>query len=285
MKNAVRNASMALIAANVSLATSNSALAADLLMDPPPVIEHAQEQPSYGAGFIQGDIEKFTSRDNKKDQDRWSLRGTHNIGLSGGFNAQVDGQYKSVRDCCSDDTTMAGTLHLYHRDPSQYAIGVYGHYANTENQAKLQEDVFTYGVEGAAFVGNLTLMGAVGTGTITTPTREYDTTNGRLEGRYYATDNIRFDATLAMDSTKLINANESSTHLGLRANWRMDEIPVTLFAGYRYEKEQLDITGLNLDPTTADVLYVGARFSWGSTSMKDEERNGPLWNPNTRIGN
>lgn len=280
MKNVLRTASIAIFSASVATA----AQAADLLMDPPPMPQQA-EAPNYGSGFLEGHVGKLDSRTKDQEETRWSLRGTHAVHVGSGFNVQADVEYKYNEDCCGENTTLAGTGHVFLRDSQHYAIGAYGHISNEEDATGKQEDVYHYGVEAALFMGSFSALGALGTGTVYTENNEYENTSGRIEGRFYATDNLRFDATLAMDQTTLINAMETSTHFGLRANWRMDEIPVTLFAGYRHEKEDLEVAGINLDPSKADVVYLGARFHWGSKSMKDEERNGALWDPNTRIGN
>lgn len=282
MKKVLRAASIALLTASVG----SAAQAADLLLDPPPP-PHQPEEVSYGSGFIQGKVGTSSDQDGDptKDKTIWSLRGTHAVNLGNGFNVQGDLEYKIRNGDCCDDSTFAGTGHVFLRDSQSYAVGAYGHLSYLDDGANKQEEVYHFGLEGAVFMGSFTALGAIGTGTVHTTNNEFDNTAGKIEGRYYVTPNLRFDATLAMDETKLINAKESTTQFGLRANWRMEDVPVTLIAGYRHEQQDLQVGTLKLDPARNDTFYVSARFSWGSKSLKDEERNGALWDPNTRIGN
>lgn len=263
------------------------ATAADMLVDPPfapaPVLE--PKAAGYGSGYVQGQVEVHSGRDGKKDEDRWSLRGTHSVNFAQDLNVQVDVAYNKIDGCCADDSTFAGTLHLFKRDPNRFAFGVWGHMAQNEDAIGKKNDLLAGGLEAAAFMGNVSLLGHIGLGNNETDTTEQDVTMGGIEARYYATDNIRFDAKLNLDHTELSElADQTSTHFGVQANWRLDQAPVSLFAGYRYEREHLDIEGANLDPTGADVLYVGARFHWGSESLKHEERHGALWQTNGAVG-
>ncbi|MEM9734149.1 MAG: hypothetical protein AAF903_11805 [Pseudomonadota bacterium] len=263
------------------------AYAADMLVDPPmmppPVAEPAKSD--YGSGYVEGAIDIHSGRDGKKDEDRWSLRGTHSVNFAKDLNVQVDVAYRKIDGCCADDSTFSGTFHLFKRDPKRFAIGAWGHMAQNEDAIGKTNDLLAGGLEAAAFMGEISILGHIGIGVNETDTTEQDVTIGGLEGRYYATDNIRFDAKLNMDHTQLSKlAEHTSTHFALQANWRMDQAPVSLFAGYRYEREFLDIEGANLDPSEADVLYVGARFHWGSDTLKQEERHGPLWQTNGAVG-
>ena len=263
-------------------------LAADLLQDPPiihdPGPQYVEPQ-SFGSGYLEGSYEHVQGRNSQPEKNRWAIRGSHAVTFSQHFNIQVDGEYAVDKSSCCDDSDLTGTLHLFTRDPHRYALGAYGHLGQVNGLNDKKEDISLVGLEAAAFLGQFTLMGQVGRGTIKTATQSYSTVLGTGTARYYINDNLRLNATLSLDDTELTNASSSSTHFGVHADWRMAKAPLTLFAGYRFEREKLDVNGVSIDPVDSDVFFVGARFHWGSKSLKDEERRGTLWAPVGRIGN
>jgi hypothetical protein len=60
-------------------------------------------------------------------------------------------------------------------------------------------------------------------------------------------------------------------------NYRPVAMPVTLFAGYRFSEAELSASGFSSLTEDVGAAFGGVRLSFGSSSLKDEERSGSLW--------
>ncbi|MBB5045268.1 hypothetical protein HNQ66_004705, partial [Shinella fusca] len=65
--------------------------------------------------------------------------------------------------------------------------------------------------------------------------------------------------------------------VALTINYRPESVPVTVFSGYRFDQIEPSMSGASLGHANVSTIFAGLRFSFGSSSLKDEERNGPVW--------
>jgi hypothetical protein len=102
---------------------------------------------------------------------------------------------------------------------------------------------------------------------------------GALGARIYATDNIRFDIDGSLNRLSESDADYDLRTLKLTANYRPGALPVTLFAGYKYVNEELSGFRESLSGDTS-TIFGGLRVSFGSPTLREEERLGPVWSNN-----
>ena len=138
------------------------------------------------------------------------------------------------------------------------------------------------GVEAAYFLDTWTLHGALGYGQASV--EDFDDIDadhymGSLGARIYATDNLRFDVDGSLHRISENDLDYDLRSVKLTANYRLDAFPVTLFAGYKYTNEELSGLSASVSGDTS-TLFGGLRFSYGSTTLKEEERLGPVWSSN-----
>ena len=117
-----------------------------------------------------------------------SLPVTHSFGL------QVDAGFGSI-----DVNPGAGSVdikgiaaHLFYRDPDRFLIGAYGHYANID-LGPFDADMWRYGLEGEAYLGNFSVEAFVGGDTIDGPGGSASEFHGEARLAYYFFDNYRLD--------------------------------------------------------------------------------------------
>jgi hypothetical protein len=234
-----------------------------------PVVETA----SGGiAGYVEGSYGKSVDSQDDIDTDAWALRGAVNIDAGSGMNLQVDLGYARVSIENVDVDKYDGALHGYYRD-ALYAAGVF--FGASRFDVGLSDDIKDYmgGVEGAFFQDTWSVVGAAGYGQAEWVGSDADHYMGALGARWYATDNIRFDIDGTFDRITEGDADLDIQSLKLTANYRPEQMPVTLFAGYKYTDVELP----NSISGDTNTIFGGLRFSYGSNSIKEEERLGPTW--------
>jgi len=255
------------------LSSSNIALSADV--DGPLVgwdadRESVVEVASGGlSGYVEG---SYANSVDDVDADAWELRGAINVDAGSGMNLQVDLGYERAGIGNLDIDKYDGALHGYYRD-SLFAAGAF--FAASRYDVGLTEDIKDYlgGIEGALFQDTWTIMGAAGYGQTDLAGLDADHYMGALGARWYATDNIRLDIDGKLDHITDAGEDLDIHSLKLTANYRPEQWPATLFAGYKYTNVDLADT-LSGD---SNAIFGGVRFSYGSGSLKEEERLGPIW--------
>lgn len=54
-------------------------------------------------------------------------------------------------------------------------------------------------------------------------------------------------------------------------------MPISIFAGYRYDEWEPSVSGYSAGSEKNHSVLAGLRYHFGSGSLKDEERSGPVW--------
>ncbi len=244
----------------------------------------AAPQASRITGFVEGDYSSLVKAPASTDGHAWSLRGSVNINTGTPFNVQVDGRY-SRNDVNSDDSnTGLGALHAYYRD-NQFAVGAFGQ-ASRFSVSSLNiigegsANDYIGGGEVAGFTDWATFYAQLGYGRTKLYGFDADHYVGTLGARFYAADNLRLDVDGALHrfSYSDTDLDVDLRTVKLTANYRPDQFPVTFYGGYRYDYGKLSVPGVSTDENIG-TLFAGMRVSLGTNSLKDEERNGAMWNP------
>lgn len=239
------------------------------------------EQASSGVtGYIEGAYGSVVDAPGDVDADAWALRGTVNFDAGTGLNLQADLGYTraSIEDASAN--SYNGTLHAYYRD-SLYAVGAFAQAARLDAGFDSHMNDYMGGIEGAYFQDTWTLHGAAGYGQARWEGFGADHYMAALGARVYATDNMRFDLDGALDRITDSGIDYDIRSLKLTANYRPESFPVTLFGGYKYADEEISAFGSSVSGDSS-TIFGGLRFSYGSNSIKEEERLGPVWSNTSR---
>lgn len=264
------------------LSGARLATAADIdgpLVGPADAYEVPVEQASGGvAGYIEGAYGAAVDSPGDIDTDSWELRGAVNVDAGSGMNLQVDLGYTRASYEDIDTNSYDGALHGYYRD-NAYAAGLFLQAARLDPGLDTHVNDYLGGVEAAYFLDTWTLHGALGFGQARVETLGADHYMGALGARVYATDNIRFDVDGSLNRISESGIDYDQRALKLTANYRPEAFPVTLFAGYKFVNEELSGFSESLSGNTS-TIFGGMRFSYGSATLREEERLGPVWSNN-----
>ncbi|WP_026618974.1 opacity protein-like surface antigen [Ensifer sp. WSM1721] len=266
----------------ILLSGARLAAAADIdgpLVGPEDNYEVPVEQSSGGvAGYIEGSYGAAVDAPGDIDTDSWELRGAVNFDAGSGMNLQVDLGYTRASYDDLDTNSYDGALHGYYRD-NTYAAGAFLQAARLDPGIDTHVNDYLGGLEGAYFLDTWTLHGALGYGQTRMEGIDADHYMGALGARIYATDNIRFDIDGSLNRISESDIDYDLRTLKLTANYRPEAFPVTLFAGYKYVNEELSGFRESLSGNTS-TIFGGLRFSFGSATLREEERLGPVWSNN-----
>lgn len=236
-------------------------------------------------GGIVGNVDgTFAKTDNDvADMKSWSLRGSVNAAVGGGFNLQADLSYgKHDFDLAGDGSALYGTLHGYYRPDETYAIGAFLHGSKSDLDALGGIDLLETrmaGLEAAWFGESATFYAQGGYGKTDIVGLDADHVMGRLGVRYFLTDNVRVDAegTANQLSTDFGDIDMASAQALL--NYRPDGLPVSVYGGYRKDWIERE----NAAKLDSQSILAGLRFHFGSNSLREEERTGPVWSANPAL--
>jgi hypothetical protein len=231
-------------------------------------------------GYLQGGFGIGATRDTDLDSHAWQLRGSMNASSDTGLNLQADVDY--ARAYLEDNgwsNQIGGALHAYYRPDGNYAFGVFGQLSRFESPFLGDVSVRDHlgGVEAAWFGSDMTIYGQAGFGRTDFEGLDSDHYLGRLGVRYFVTDNVRLDVEGALDRFENDNADADRWRVSAIGNYRPDGTPVSFYAGYLFEHAKLDIAGFENESDVSNNFLVGMRYHFGSSSLKDEEGNGPIW--------
>ena len=126
----------------ISLLAAQGALAADLapndVMVPKFLLDEPATTPATASrftGYVEGGFEAGSSRDTDLDSHSWRLRGSMNASSDTGLNLQADADYAhSYLQEFGWNDNIGGTLHVYYRPDSNYAVGVFGQTGRFESR-------------------------------------------------------------------------------------------------------------------------------------------------------
>jgi hypothetical protein len=278
----VTNASRFLLVL-LGIALPVPAIAADLY---PPIQGGIYEdtgwhQPPYTSGYVQGSYDGLVDAPGGMDGHAWALQGSINFNPEPSVNVQADlgNSWQTVEGF--DANQFSGALHGYYRD-NRFAIG--GFFQAARLQAWLlgfsgDDTITDYmgGLEAAYFSQADTLYGRFGFGQASWLGASADHFMGTLGVRHYFTDNLRFDVEGMLNDLSYASADLDFRSISVTGNFRPRAMPVTLFAGYRFDEVEGSVSGFSAGTEDFGTAFGGVRVSFGSNSLKDEERHGSMW--------
>lgn len=218
------------------------------------------------SGDLTGDTVFFnyggTARANCTFQQRWNLQG----------DLFADGAADDIQSVFG----YGAAAHFFWRDPSAFAVGIFGTISSAEFLGR-DTGLYSFGPEAQIYLDNVTLYGQAEYGQMTFEDlplfgqpADYEFWGVRGVVRYFAKENLRFDAELAY-------RNHEDTYFtpvdvltaALQANYRFDGTPVTVFSRYQYDHNENDF-----HETDSHKLTAGLRISFGSGTLLEEDRYG-----------
>lgn len=204
-------------------------------------------------------------------------------------------------------TSFNATVHAYWRNPDSFAAGIFGSWSHADRPAPvafdqntgyptrfghLAQDLLSTGVEGQVYVGPVTMFGQAYLGRRyreemieafppTFDTFGYAFIGARGGVRYYPTDNLKLEAEVGYVEEKISFQERhpettNTWRLAAQVTYRFDNMPISVFARIQHEdpfNEGDDKWGTQ--PSDSQRISVGARFAFGTNSLRDEERFGP----------
>ncbi|MEJ0013678.1 MAG: hypothetical protein WDM94_13890 [Bauldia sp.] len=198
--------------------------------------------------------------------------GEVNISLSERFNLEFEGRASTV-GTTSPYAQAATVAHAFWRDPQTFAFGAFGGFASLE-MAPQRGNMFLGGVEGQAYLGNLTLyaQAAAITASQNSPGSwlHFGGYFARGAARYFVTPmtRLQFDA----QWTSFSNTDDWTNALIL-AGTVEHQFAATPFAGFANVRwDHLEHGGNR--PLTATAVTFGIRAYFGAGSTLDNDRNG-----------
>jgi hypothetical protein len=242
------------------------------------------------SGFVEGSFNYGRGEADgfSADGTRWALRGSVNAGTGENWNIQIDGLYNRTSVDPVEIDTLAGAAHVYYRVPDAYAVGAFVQASRFGSNvldlfALLGGDDYALdligGGEAAIYTDMVTLHGGLGFGRVSYSGLKADHLLAKGGARFYATDNLRLDLDGMWNRLSGYGGHADVYTVSATGNYRFDQWPATVFAGYQYDAGEISAGGVSLGKADAHTFLTGLRFSFGSKSLKDEERNGPAWSP------
>ncbi len=213
----------------------------------------------------------------------WSAGGVGRVNVT--FDQRWNGEGEIFADRLFNDegniTSFGGAAHLYWRDPASFAAGAFasvnGLWGNGEHfathwrvgpQAQFYTDRATF--YGQAWYGQEHGVG------IPDPMTEW---GARAIVRTFVTDNLRLDAELTYVDINDSFVDAAGVIGAVQVNYRFTNQPWTLFARYQIDHPLEDATFVG----DLHRVHLGARWSFGGSTLKDDDRNGATMEAPTRI--
>lgn len=211
-----------------------------------------------------------------------SVAAKANRRIGAGWNVQGNVKHRHSELNGDRRQRTQGTAHLYHRDPERYALGAFGSLATERAKPATaiagdewkRVDSAAGGLEAALFSEKTTLLAAAGLRRKMTEQEESDSAFTMLGARYYVTDQFRLGLQGTYERPLTIEDDPVIYGLGAEVSYRPHELPFSSFGGYRYQLAQADGSA---EKTVSHGVFAGFRYHFGSHSLKEEERYGPLW--------
>ncbi len=211
------------------------------------------------------------------------------IGGAGRLNASLDERWNAEGEAFLDrlfnqDGSLAafgGAGHLYWRDPQVFALGGFvagnGLWGNGTHFATH----YRVGPQAQIYGENATLYGQAWFGqefSVGNPT-PLDEVGVRAMLRWFPTENVRLDGELTYLAVNGAGIEASGIIAALQANYRFSDAGWTVFGRYQLDHPMGDATFVG----DLHRIHFGLRYSFGTGSLKDEDRNGATMEAPTRI--
>lgn len=204
-----------------------------------------------------------------------------NLNLDQRWNVEGEAFADSIFNNDGSLVALGGALHAYWRDPERFSAGAFvtanGLWGNGNHFA----NHYRAGPEAQFYAGNVTLYGQAWFGqelTTGNPT-PLNEVGGRAMVRWFANDNLRLDTELAYVSVFGGSIRASGLIGAVQANYRFADTPWTVFGRYQIDHPMDDAAFVG----NLHRFNVGLRFNFGSSTLKDDDRNGATMEAPTRI--
>lgn len=197
------------------------------------------------------------------------------------WNAEGEIFGDSLFNSAGNLAAFGGAAHLYWRDPSSHALGGFITTNGLWGDGNLFATHTRVGGQAQAYLDNVTLYGQAWYGQERTignpvPLNEW---GGRSMVRWFANDNLRFDGEVTWLTVSGGGIQASGIIAALQANYRFTDKPVSVFARYQVDHPMQDAAFVG----DLHRFTLGARWSFGSSSLKEEDRYGATMEAPTRI--
>ncbi len=257
-----------------------SAFAADIIE---PADQPGRRISGYGEIYAGGVWVRYDG----DDEDYWAAGGAGqlNIPFADSWNAQGGLNLDAIGRDGDSLYGGGGALHLFWRDPASFALGGFAEIKGYGFSGEGPDDDtwdWKLGPEAQLYLDRVTLYGQAYYGRFEVDFAPVTIEQMGVRGvaRYFATDNLRFDAEAGFHRIRIDEADQEAdtVSLALQAMYRFTDTPVSVFG--RYQFDSADFGGTDVDFHKA---VVGLRFSFGSDTLIDEDRNGATmdtWRPN-----
>jgi len=190
-----------------------------------------------------------------------------------------------------EDTSLDGAVHGFYREEDQFLVGAFFQFGGNQLSTDMYDvDVSRNyaGAEAQVYLDNLTLYGQVGLQQ--SKMEQFDTSIsmngwfGSLEARYFLTPDLRIDAHVGAsvyDLDFIETVTTTTLNVGIGAEYKLENLPVSLFATYDLYSTTADYDSFPGDSPTLDEhrLMVGVKFAIGEESLYDRDRSGASLKP------
>lgn len=270
-------------AAMSALCLSSSAFAADLSQ--PVTGSPWDAYVSVGAGFSSFDNVLFP--EDEADGFAGEIRSTAAYRFTNGFGIQSDVvfNYQDLDidlpgDFSTESTDVAG--HAFYRDEN-FLLGAFGQFGVTDyGSLDVEIDRFYAGGEAQAFWGAFTLYAQGGWqgqdwGDDLDDDAEVDGFFISAEGRYFATDNLKFSLRGGYDTVDVAGFFDMDTvHVGGGVEYRLDASPLSAFLNVDFSQTEVD----EYDLETNEVrVLAGIKLNLGTDTLIQRDRSGASLDP------
>jgi hypothetical protein len=210
----------------------------------------AQDATGYvGGSYTHGDTEGL-------ETDTWGLNGAVAFDATETLGVQIDAGYANTAfDGFDSDDTYGATAHLFTRNDA-WAIGGFAGVSDSDSNT-----AWTAGVEGAKYLGAVTLAGTVAYANGEESSDDAWGVGG--EARYFVSDNFRLNAGLGWAEAEDLNVWSA----GLGAEYQTASSPFSIYGGYNHVKfDDVDVE--------SDQFTIGLRYNFGGQTLKGRDRSG-----------
>ena len=216
-----------------------------------------------GSGYVEASGGASYAQSTEDYVNRFGLRGSYGRVISANWHLQTDIDYEYASTDTASGDRFFGTLHLATRFPNDFALGAFGQFGMSGANGVTQHG---FGVEGASYSERSTVYGRVGYAGLSYSGNTGGELFATLGARGYFHDNAALEA----------EANVSQDFGSARATAliRRPNTNATFSLTARYDATLDD----NLDQGVITGL-AAVRYSFGSNSLKQEEREGVIWQP------
>ena len=213
--------------------------------------------------------------------------GRVNVWLTPEIAAQFDASGERLSDDLGDDYSVYdGAAHLNWRK-DDFLLGVFGSIGSSDNQ-NMDGTFVTAGAEAQVDIGQVVLSVQGGeTRSIATANPDYDVVAPYVRGeiRYFLTPNLVVSGNAGAMYETYDDPDEplSATTWGAEVEYRFDNSPISIFAGYQgsYEAENTEARYW-----TKHAVVAGLKFNFGTDTLQAAAKSGPTlrdYNPITGV--